>query len=108
KLLKRAKGVMIFFEHFPYLIRSAGVDHEEYLQLLSTIGADAFYEVHGGLQSLGDFEGFLASARGLDDREEKHIEGPGSDYILSRNMNLGGLQGIARGPATETSARRAA
>lgn len=92
KLLAQAAGVMVFFEHFPYLTRSAGIDPEQYLSELAGLRATEFYEIgEDELQRLPSFDNFLKSALALEQKAEHRIEGPGANYVLVRGMNSGGL-----------------
>jgi FkbM family methyltransferase len=94
KILDQAEGIVIFFEYFPYLVQSAGIEiallHEELLR----INATKFYEITDEkLVCLNGFDDFLRSARELEKMAERHIEGPGGNYIFSRGMYTDCLAG---------------
>ena len=94
--LRRAKGFLVFFEHCPYLIESAGINIAEYCEFLESLQADAIFEIGtDDVVRLDGFRGLLDSFRALESTPETRMEGTGSNYVLCRGMNLGGLESAA-------------
>ena len=87
--LSQADRFLVCFEHSPSLIRSAGLDVDEYHRYLSAIGADRFYELtDNGIVRLESFQDFLSSAEGLSAREDKRLQGAVSNFAFARGMTL--------------------
>ena len=87
--LSQADRFLVCFEHSPCLIRSAGLDVDEYHRYLSTIGADRFYELtDNGIVRLESFQDFLASAEQLSSRKDERLQGAVSDFAFARGMTL--------------------
>lgn len=96
KILAQAEGFIVFFEHCPYLIESAGIDIEDFIIFLKNLQVDMIFQVEGDIVLLNGFEGLLKSFRALTKNEETRMEGSGSDYILCKNMDLGNLNILNR------------
>jgi FkbM family methyltransferase len=102
--LAQAEGYVLFFEHFPYLLRSAGTDPKQYAEFFRTLGADAFYEVHDQVTRLDGVHGLLAAFDDIERRDETCIEGPGSDFIIAKGMHLPFLEAAAQASSPSTRA----
>lgn len=93
-VLSRAKGFMVFFEHCPYLIRSAGIDLGQYVDFLKQLPFDACFEfVDGRVVRLKGIDGLVESLQAVERSVETRMEGAGTDYVLAKNMCLTGLTG---------------
>ena len=91
KTLAQAEGFIVFFEHAPYLISSAGIDVAEYIRFLKSLQVDMIFQIGHDIIPLDGFEGLLESFRDLTAKDETRMQGPYSDYILCKNMKVGGL-----------------
>lgn len=88
-ILSSAKGFILFFEHCPYLIESAGISEEEYLDDLKSLDADAIYEISGGsVISLSSFSDLSVRFCQIKLQQETKMQGSGSNFILVKNMNF--------------------
>jgi len=87
----QAEGFIVFFEHCPYLIESAGMDIEDFFTFLKSLQVDMIFQVEGDIVLLNGYEGLLKSFRELTKNKETRMEGSGSNYILCKNMDLGKL-----------------
>jgi FkbM family methyltransferase len=89
ELLSRASGYLVFFEHCPFLIESAGLSLSEYHRFIEDLAPQGFVEIGPeGLIDLGSFEGFEASVDRLLRKKETLQQGAGENYIVYKNMNL--------------------
>jgi FkbM family methyltransferase len=86
--LRSAARWWVLFEHFPYLIRSAGIDIGEYKRWLLALDFEEACEVDSGLSRLDGRAGLAAALERLEHASESHIEGAGSDFIISRGIPL--------------------
>ena len=92
-VLSRAEGYLVFFEHCPYLIRSAGIDLGQYVDFLRSVPLDACFEVAAeGLVPLDGIAGLVESMHAVEGEVETRMEGAGADYVLAKNMCLAGLR----------------
>jgi FkbM family methyltransferase len=93
-VLSRAEGFLVFFEHCPYLIRSAGIDLGEYVDFLKRVPFDACFEfADERVIRLDGIRGLIESFQAVEQSVETRMEGAGSDYVLAKNMCLTGLTG---------------
>ena len=97
KTLAQAKGFIVFFEHCPYLIESAGIDIENFISFLKSLQVDMIFQVEDDIVFLNGIEGLLKSFRSLTTKEKKRMEDAGSNYILCKNMDLGKLNILNEG-----------
>jgi FkbM family methyltransferase len=87
--LSNAKGFILFFEHAPYLIESACIDDEEYINNLKSLEADYIYEICGGsIVHLPSFSDLSIKLRQLKLQTETRMQGSVSDFVLVKNMNF--------------------
>jgi FkbM family methyltransferase len=93
KTLTQAEGFILFFEHCPYLIESAGIDIREFISTLENLPVDTIFEVkeESNIVPLDGFEGLVCSFQNVMTLEERKLQGACTSYILCRNMNLDGL-----------------
>jgi len=90
--LRQSAGFLLFFEHCPYLIESAGLLLPTYHEFLRGLGADVMYEITpAGLVPLADFDAFLASVQRVQSAHDRRTEGACADYVFGRSMNVGHL-----------------
>lgn len=97
KILVQSEGFIVFFEHCPYLIESAGIDIENFITFLKSLQMDMIFQVEGGIVPLNGFEGLLKSFRDIPKKEETRMEGSGANYILCKNMDIGELNILNEG-----------
>jgi FkbM family methyltransferase len=97
KTLAQAEGFVVFFEHCPYLINSAGLDIEDFISFLESLQVGVIFQVEDDIVPLDGFKGLLKSFRDLTAKEETRMEGSGSNYILCKNMDLGRLHILNEG-----------
>jgi len=87
--LLSAEGFILFFEHCPYLIESAGIIEENYIDDLKFLNADFIYEVRSGsIVSLSSFSLLLTRFQELTSKVETKMQGSGSNFILVKNMSF--------------------
>lgn len=108
KTLADAPGFVIFFEHCPRLIESAGIDAVAYERLLEDLGADAIFEIDDDVTRLDGFDGLRESFRRLESSRETKMEAGAANYVLVKNMTFvgkedGGPRPAAVGPRGVTT-----
>ena len=87
-IFAQAEGFIIFFEHCPYLIESAGTNIKDFITFLKDLHVDMIFQVEEDIVLLNGFEGLLKSFRELAINEASREEGAGSNYILCKNMDF--------------------
>jgi FkbM family methyltransferase len=94
RTLARAEGFIVFFEHCPYLIGSAGIDALEYERFLENLQVDMLFQIKDGIRfvPLEGYEGLFESFRGLAAQVETKMDGAGGNYVLCKNMKPDGLR----------------
>lgn len=89
KSLSSAKGYLLFFEHAPYLIESAGLNLDDYHSFLRGLRADSMFQItRTGLAKLDDFDAFLRSVRCSEANYDKRAQGAGGNYVFCKNMRI--------------------
>jgi FkbM family methyltransferase len=102
KTLHDARGFVLFLEHFPYLIESAGVDLSEYLNFLRSLEVEAIWEIHNeGITALGDFDAFESRTRDLAQQSERHLQGAGTNMVFVKRMSF--VPVAPRAPARQST-----
>lgn len=87
--LESASAWVLFFEHCPYLVDSAGIDLAEFEDSLVAMGADSMFEISGGsVVPLPDAEALRASFKQLVTDDETRMEGTGSNYIFVKGARF--------------------
>jgi FkbM family methyltransferase len=89
KALAQSQGFILFFEHAPYLIKSAGSEISDFIDFIKTLQLDHIYEIAGDdIIALDGFEGLFDSFNTLENTEEKNMQGSCSNYIFCKGMDL--------------------
>jgi FkbM family methyltransferase len=89
RLFEGARGFALFFEYCPYLMDSAGCSEAEFTELVSSLGADTFYEfVDGRFVELGSVAGLRAALARVRDGVETKMQGTAGDFLILRKMKL--------------------
>jgi FkbM family methyltransferase len=89
RTLRSASGFVLFLEHFPFLIESAGVDLKNYLQFLASLGTDAIWEIEDErFARMSDFGAFEARTKELADMRARNLQGAGTNVVLVKGMSF--------------------
>jgi FkbM family methyltransferase len=87
--LKSSEGFILFFEHCPYLIESAGLNLVEYVEILRSLKVDSIYEIlNSEIVLLSGFSQLEERFNQLINQEENRMQGPAANFILVKNMNF--------------------
>ncbi len=85
--LDAARGFLLFVEHFPYLVESAGLSIDGYYAFMRQLGLTDFWEVgDGSIRHLRSFDEWVDSAEQLRHARDPRLQGAGTNYILGRAM----------------------
>lgn len=89
KVLEKSKGFVLFFEYAPYLIRSAGLEVQDFSEAVSKMEADEVFKIKKEeLIPLDGIVGLIKNFKEFEQSEETKMEGACTDYILIKNMVL--------------------
>lgn len=87
--LDGASGWVLFFEHFPFLVQSAGVDLHGFEQRLSDLGADMMFEINGeSIDRLVDADALSAVFDRLATEKETKMEGAGTNFVFVKGAHF--------------------
>jgi len=87
RILQESSGWLLFFEHAPYLIESAGLELAQYHHFLASLAPDFMMEIcPSGLERLADFSAFEKSVNRFAFQRDRRFQGTGSNYVFGRRM----------------------
>ena len=88
--LQSAGGYLVFFEHCPYLVESAGLKLDELHDFLRSLAAPMMFEITPtGVVPLHGFDDFLRSVTRIHAESlTTKMQGAGSNYIFCKAMSL--------------------
>lgn len=86
-VLDKSEGFVLFFEYAPFLIRSAGLNVEDFSKAVSKMEVDKVFEINNEkLIPLDGTAGLIKKFKELEQSVETKMEGACTDYVLIKNM----------------------
>ena len=87
--LHGASGWILFFEHCPYLVESAGVSLHDFEKWLSDLGADMMFEINGeSIDRLVDADALSTVFGRLVTEKERKMDGTGTNFVFVKGAHF--------------------